>query len=433
ESGITTRTEEIKVRWWFDETVDVRDTDYGPIISDLDMVKTDEKLSLRWVGHRPSDELTAWLQASRAQNWDEFRMAMRDYALTPLNIVYADKQGHIGLLTGTSLPKRPLERPDDIIQQPDGPNDWSKLLTPDDLPVIFDPPAGFIASANNPPAPADVPIGYFFAPSDRIDRLNTILQDRSADPISVDDLSVLQTDTYSRRAHDLSRLMVQKIDAAIASGWTIPMGGEDVRAVLSRWDGKYEADSQDALIAEAFLVSLFETYFDEEQTAIITALGRARESARPQLVAASPESLIPAIETAFDAALEARDEFGTWGGMHRLRLGHPLARLPLVGGKFVYLDLPVGGSSQTVMKTAHSPTLEQHRTTFGSNARHVSDMADRDANYFVLLGGQDGVINSDTSVDQVPLWRSREFIRMPLTQRLVRQEFPRAMSLTPDR
>ena len=82
------------------------------------------------------------------------------------------------------------------------------------------------------------------------------------------------------------------------------------------------------------------------------------------------------------------------------------------------------------MKTAHGPTARRHYASFGSNARHVSDLADLDRNYFVLLGGQDGWLNSSTFADQVPLWLSGGYIRMPLRMDTVAAEFPTTMTLS---
>ena len=42
------------------------------------------------------------------------------------------------------------------------------------------------------------------------------------------------------------------------------------------------------------------------------------------------------------------------------------------------------------MKTAHGLTDERHGTPYGAMSRHISDPADLDRNFFVLLGGQDG-------------------------------------------
>ena len=81
------------------------------------------------------------------------------------------------------------------------------------------------------------------------------------------------------------------------------------------------------------------------------------------------------------------------------------------------------------MKTAHNTTAERHGVTYGSNARHISDMSDPDANWFVLLGGQDGWFNSSTMMDQWALWRSGDYVRVPLTPSEVRATFPHALAL----
>ena len=77
-----------------------------------------------------------------------------------------------------------------------------------------------------------------------------------------------------------------------------------------------------------------------------------------------------------------------------------------------------------IMKTAHDASATRHTVRYGANARHVSDMTDMDENYFVLLGGQDGWLNSSTMLDQWPLWQSGGYVRMPLTPEGVRSSFP---------
>ena len=83
------------------------------------------------------------------------------------------------------------------------------------------------------------------------------------------------------------------------------------------------------------------------------------------------------------------------------------------------------------MKTAHNFTDEKHNTTFGSNARHISDMSDPDRNYFVLLGGQDGWFGSTTFLSQYPLWEKGKYIQVPLLLETVKRKFPHSMALKP--
>ena len=58
-------------------------------------------------------------------------------------------------------------------------------------------------------------------------------------------------------------------------------------------------------------------------------------------------------------------------------------------------------------------------------------MADPDANWFVLLGGQDGWMNAEAFTDQLPLWQRGDYIRIPLTRPAVEAEFGRVTVLQP--
>jgi len=83
------------------------------------------------------------------------------------------------------------------------------------------------------------------------------------------------------------------------------------------------------------------------------------------------------------------------------------------------------------MKTAHNSTDERHFTRYGQQARFVTDLADPDANYFVLLGGQDGWLSSSTALDQLSLWQTGEYIQVPLRPEAVRSLFRRRLELVP--
>ena len=124
-------------------------------------------------------------------------------------------------------------------------------------------------------------------------------------------------------------------------------------------------------------------------------------------------------------------KFSSWGDMHKLALKHPLNRLPLAGDNYVFAREPASGSSLTVMKTAHRMTDEVHETRYGANARHISDLSDPDANYFVLLGGEDGFLGSDNFLDQFAVWSGGATIQVPLNPEKVRSMFPHSHILKP--
>lgn len=63
----------------------------------------------------------------------------------------------------------------------------------------------------------------------------------------------------------------------------------------------------------------------------------------------------------------------------------------------------------------------------------LSDMADIDENHFVLLGGQDGWINSTTFADQVAPFMGGDLIRVPLRPSSISAAFRQRIHLLPDR
>ncbi|MGI4800919.1 MAG: penicillin acylase family protein, partial [Janthinobacterium lividum] len=72
-----------------------------------------------------------------------------------------------------------------------------------------------------------------------------------------------------------------------------------------------------------------------------------------------------------------------------------------------------------------------HHARFGSCARHISDLSDPDANFMVLLGGQDGWFGSENFDDQSALWRASAYVRLPLTTDGIQAHFMHETILCP--
>lgn len=430
DDQIATRTDRIGVRWWFDRTVELRETPVGPLITDAAVIAdaaNGERLALRWVGHDPSDELTAMLRLNRARNWEEFRAALDGFAISAQTMVYADRDGNIGRVTATHLPSRPAQATLDIIQPLTAAVAWDSIVTGRDLPARFNPPEGFVASANNRPEdPAPVAIGYVFSADDRIARLRELLGNG---PVGVEDLAAFQRDVFQRSAVVLRDAWLARLAEAGAAP-----DATAARALLERmagWDGRYEAESTGALAFELTLYHFVQAHYGDGRFAAYQA-GANPLALIAQDVAADPaEAVAASLLPALTAAAGDFDGFGTWGEMHRLGLAHPLSFLPLIGGRYRFADVPAAGTSETLMKTAHSLTNERHFTRFGSQARHISDLSDPDRNWFVLLGGQDGWFNSSTFLDQFGLWQAGEYVQVPLRPETARANAHRTMSLTP--
>ena len=431
DDEIRTETTEIRMRWAGTARRRVRHTRFGPILTDARLLRARQgpPIALRWMGHEPTDEVTPFLRAACARDAAAFRAAFGSYGVPAQTMVFADRGGAVGRLTAATLPvRRPFLQTDFVRDAGDPAMDWAGFVAADALPAELDPADDLIVSANDRPPPAAVPIGFLFDCGDRASQLRTLLE--RGGPLTTADLLAAFDDTSSPTAARLARRLAHEIAGCAR--------GKREVALLRRlegWDGSYATDSSGAVAFEVLLAHLvplvcsagdrpaiehsiaqwnfLARYFEEELDRL--PIGRRRTLMRRALAGA-----------ARDAARHA-----TWGDMHRVRVAHILADLPLIGGAYVLADEPSPGSRQTPYKTAHGLVRGRHRTKFGAMARHVSDLADPDANWFVLFGGQDEWLGSPGFADQVALWRRGGTIRMPLRPATIAAEFPILTLLRP--
>ena len=429
QKSFETRETVIRSRFWRSTTREIRRCAFGPIISDSKTVKCGGRgpIALRWVGHESNDEMTSFMNCARARNADEFRRAFVGYGVSGQNMLFATRSGDIGHILAVTQPVRTAFPKDDLVLDARDPaTHWRGFAGVMDLPMRLNPESGVIASANDRPAGTDVPIGFTFGSEDRIRRLYDLLAKR--EKLGFEDLAGLQTDTYAPDAAGLSLALARQLEAALGATTTLTMK-------LAAWDGDYCEASSGAVAFETFLHHVVLRLYGGKRPSDLPDLysqwSYLTTYLMPDLAELDPTGRRQLLRGAAEAAERDADRYPTWGDMHRLRLGHQLSRLPVLRGAFIVANLPAGGSRQTPMKMAHGLVNGRHAATFGSMARHISDMSDPDANWFTLLGGNDGWLGSANFCDQLPLWRERRFIRMPLRRETIAAEFPIVTTLKP--
>ena len=423
---VTARRERIKVRWWFDREVEIRDTAWGPVMSDAPQLAgaAARPFALRWTGHMASDETTAMLEVARARDFAEFRAAFATFAVPGQNMLYADNEGNIGQVMAVALPDRGAGAPADVILRGAGREGmWRELRGVTELPFSLNPESGILVSANNRPADGEPRVGYFFSPDDRVERMTELLREGE---IGLDAVKALQRDVFMPSSVALRDAFAAALDARRPAPATTAEEGRAL-ALMRGWDGHYRPDSQGAVAFEAFRDAFTRVFYSgalgEEDWAAFANVAGIKTLMIVDIRGAVPADLAHALGAGTAAAAAAVEQYPSWGAMHRLGLAHPLSFLPVIGERYRFADLPVGGSTDTLMKTAHGTTAERHYTRYGSNARHISDLSDLDRNYFVLLGGQDGRFNSSTFLDQAELWMAGAYVEVPLRIETVHERF----------
>ena len=457
---ITSRQETIRVRWWFNRQITVRTSRLGPVISDVPALAgyRGPPLALRWVGYEPTDEFTALLKANRARNWDEFREAFRGYGVPGMNVLFADDQGNIGQLMAVRAPVRPKATPEDVILNPADPGClWQGYKGPCDLPQGWNPQTGFLASCNNLPARSNPPVGWLFSPNDRIARIGSLLG--TSGKVSLDQVKAVQGDVYSATDIALRDLFLRRIAGCGPFGSSqgrpeetrtgglseeLELSHPQFMAALAGWNGCYDADSTGAVAFQSLLFHFAGAYYakryDKPMAQMLLTTAFAREFLRRDLAAEpspnpspadQPEEICALLRDATARAAESAKAFHNWGEMHRLPIAHLFAVLPYIGEKYRLADYPAAGANETLWKSAHPLTAGKNSATYGAIARAIADLSNPEENYFVLLGGQDGRLNSEAALDQVPLWLSRQYVKVPLPLESVRKSFEYCVELRP--
>ena len=122
---------------------------HGPIISkDLDNQRA---VSVRWVAQEPGADLNFLPGLLGATTADEFMDNLENLRTINQNWIVMDRDGSIGWSPHGAVPKRPWasEHPNWLPLPGDGSAEWDGTLDSSELPRLKDPPAGFIATANN--------------------------------------------------------------------------------------------------------------------------------------------------------------------------------------------------------------------------------------------------------------------------------------------
>ena len=355
EPGLAHREVELKVRWQQSHRIQIRESQWGPVVTDVPLLSArKEMLALRWMGHRPSDEITAMLAVNRARSWSEFRMALESFAVPGQNMLCADVSGHIGRLMAVHLPRR-TQISDDMATQPEADDGWDASMTSAALPCLADPADGFIASANERPPDGSPFIGRHFSPPDRKQRLDRLLA--AEDRISFETAAWIQRDVVWAAALPQCLQLLAWLDVP-GMKYLNSRGRRFVDDIMT-WDGRYDATSRGALAFETLCHHLAKILVPARRRTVYGAGWSTRRLIWDDVLSADPARRQRALRQALHRAANAIGARETWGNRHRLRLSRPLVRLPLVGRAWRMTDLPAAGSSDTLRRR---PSMsESHR------------------------------------------------------------------------
>lgn len=442
-----TRTEIIHVKSAPDETITVRSTRHGPLLSDIDpelaaLAGKGKVMALAFTALDTHDTTSeALMRLDRAKDWSQFQDALKLYQAPPQNIVYADRAGNIGFIVPGLAP---IRKKGEGLLPSDGASgdyDWAGYVPFDAMPKLYNPPAGYIFNANNAVVGDDFKyfLGKDWEEPYRARRLQELFDQTSS--YDLDTSAAMQADHISLAARQLLPFILrqQPKDKRLT----------DAITMLRGWDGMMDQSRPEPLVFEAWLFEMHKWLaaktgdaMEEEGPFDAMALAEIL-SHDPAWCRAAPHSA-PDCNSVIQDALRAAlaflsDRHGSdmrgwrWGSEHQARLDHkfyshiPLLRLiadlhAASSGDFYTLDRG-GGSADDA---AH-PFARTH----GGGYRAIYDLDDPKRSRFMIASGESGHIFSPHYRDLFALWNKVDYIPLSGTPADLRKRGAEEMDLVP--
>lgn len=390
-------------------------TRHGPVFAD-----NGKSYSVRWSAAEGFG--FPFFKIDQAKNWSEFRSALEPFWGPGQNFAYADRAGNIGYQATGRVPIRRNFAGNIPLDGASGQFEWDGYIPFDQMPSVYNPPTGIIATANQNPFPKDYtyPVSGNFADSYRVDQIRALLGAKAK--LTVDDMLAVQKDVYS--AYDL--FLAKQVVASYGKVKSPPKNNllKPAISVLHKWDGQMEhaqaAPAIAELLSDELRLSLLKLLLPKA-TAIPDIL--PRQQIVETLLRERPPGWVPNddwdewLVSSFSRALDAgRTRLGSavqdwrWGYLLHWKFEHPILKaLPPAD---LFFDATFWRSPGPFEMSGSSTTVKQTTAVLGPSERMVVDLGNLDRSVQNLVLGESGFISSSHYEDQWPAYYSGKSLPM---------------------
>jgi len=252
-------------------------TKIGPVISDLkmrgfaDMTENpddpyrDKLMTFRWTGFEQSDEVNCFYGINTASNWDEFKASLKDFSVPAQNFIYSDIYGNIGYRAGGKIPIRKTNTEFSYIFPGEDEIDWTGYIDFDKLPELYNPPEGYIITANTDPyswmkdSKDKFYISYLWEPSSRFNSIKQFIDGRTL--FDLEDFKLLQNSYESPYAKGLLKDFFTDTQTG-----SLNYDTETLAAIekLKNWNSDIVKNEAASVIYNTYIVYLIKNIFEDE-------------------------------------------------------------------------------------------------------------------------------------------------------------------------
>lgn len=449
-------TEEIHVAGGETVELEVRKTRHGPIIGEVyGLEEFSEQagievpkpyaLALQWTALEPSCVFCAIWDFNQAESWEDFRKAAKAFAVPAQNLVYADVEGNIGY----QMPgKIPIRNPghDGMLPIPGwtGEYEWQGIIPYDDLPYAFNPPEGYLITANNAVVGEDYPylITKQWSYGYRAQRIEEMIQSASR-PITQEMIQAFQGDNKDLLAEKLIPMIMD-----------LPLDNRALivaRDLLATWDYQADMDSAPAALYMVFWQTLLdatlsddlpETYstgVDSCAKEIIRGLiSQPNHSWWDDKTTRKVETRDDILRLALNQSLkelkrkQGPDPKGwAWGELHTITFSHDvMSNLPVIKTAFNRGPYPTAGGNAIVNANSWNAGNPFHVTSVPS-MRMIVDLSDLSRSLTTHTTGQSGHPYHPHYIDMVEDWRTIQYHPMLWGKSSVEEQAEGTLRLIP--
>jgi len=422
--------ETIRVRFAKDVTIDVQSTAHGPLVNGL--VHESNPVALKWNVYDPALQSIPLYAMNIAQNWDEFSKALEDWCWPAQNLIYADDQGHIA---HHAIGKVPI-RQGGIADLPiaDGSHEWQSYIPFGAMPGTFDPPSGFLATANSRVTTdqSPYPLTNEWIDPYRVERIYKTLGG-GRDGLKPQNMLEMQMDIYSDLDQELGQRFAYAIDHTAGVDERLRKAADLMRS----WDGKLTTDSAAAsivsnaraalwpLILKPKLGDLWQDYhWGESNFAEEEIIMHGRAAWLPPGYKDWNALLTEGVRQGMKNG-QAPTDVQNWryGDWHVVDIEHPLQiMLPLVGH--------IAGTGAKPM-SGDTTTVKQVGSLIGPSQRFTMDWSNVDGSTENIVLGESSNPLSPYYRDQWKAWYEGATFAMPFSASAVEKQTTHVLQLLP--
>jgi penicillin amidase len=374
-------------------------------------------LGLRWAGATDEVDLAALLSLERSTSAAQVCAAFRALVTPTLNVVAADRDGHVRYQAVGRVPLRGFPLPIGALPG-DGRWEWRGTIPPGEMPAWEAPPDGYVVNANNAPVAARWFAGLagYDCPQDRARRIAERLE--GARGMTLADLGSVQNDVLSRSARRTVPLLLACADSLPDSLDARMRAAVDT---LRRWD----FSARRARVAPTLWRGWYGAYLRRSKLEGLPGLawsalqGRAPEALVDPISGGPERPALAAVAALRLGLAELEKSLGPdlarwrYGLAHQARFRHDLGRDLGVAG-WEPPPVPVDGDAGT--PSVGGSRLPWSRwVTHGPVLRHLVDLAIPESSFVVLPPGNSGDSRSRHSRDLLVRWVQHGYVPLYLS------------------